>query len=701
MSVVGSSPVPIGHARIDGVEKVRGTAPYAYEHLTDATYLWPITATVARGRVTAMDTAAAESTEGVVTVLTIDNAPRLADTSDGDLTILQTPEVAYRGQLIGAVVAESPEIAREAAASVAVTYDGAPHDTEFRADHPNRYRPEKVNGGFEPTSESGEPDRILDDPPAGTVMVDEWYSTPEEHNNPMEPHTVVATWAPAEELLTLYDSTQSTQGVVSALAPVLGLEPAQIRVIAPHVGGGFGSKGSPHSHDVLAAMAAMRVPGRAVKFAVTRQHMFAYVGHRAPTRSRLRIAADGDGNITALIHEAHTHSAHAKEFAEQAAVSSRMMYTAPNRRTDHHVVPLDVPPPFWFRAPGEAPGMFAGEVAMDELAHAVGLDPIELRLRNEPADDPESGKPWSSRLLVRCLRDGAERFGWDRRRAEPGTTRDGRQLVGYGVAASTYPHMVNPGNEASIAYRNGRYAVRIAATDIGTGAWTALTLIAAEALGIEPEQVDLQIGDSSLPSGSVAGGSSGTSSWGSAIVTAAQRFRTRFGDDPADGAELSAKTDENPDLKKFRIASFGAHFVEVRVDADTGEIRIPRMLGVFSIGRAINPRTVRSQLIGGMTFGISMALHEESVRDPRFGHVVTQDLAEYHVPVHADIADVDAVWLDDPDEHATPMGSRGAGELGIVGSAAAVVNAVYNATGVRVRDLPVHLDDLLEGLPDL
>ncbi len=701
MSGLGSPPAPIGHARIDGVEKVRGTAPYAYEHLTDATYLWPITATVARGRVTAMNTAAAESTAGVVTVLTIDNAPRLADTSDGDLTILQSPEIAYRGQLIGGVVAESPEIAREAAASVTVSYDKAPHDTEFRVDHPNRYRPEKVNGGFETTSESGEPDRILDDPPAGTVVVDEWYSTPEEHNNPMEPHTVVATWAPDEELLTLYDSTQSTQGVVSALAPVLGLEPAQMRVIAPHVGGGFGSKGSPHSHDVLAAMAAMRVPGRAVKFAVTRQHMFAYVGHRAPTRSRLRIAADEDGNITALIHEAHAHSAHAKEFAEQAAVSSRMMYTAHNRRTDHHVVPLDVPPPFWFRAPGEAPGMFAGEVAMDELAHAVGLDPIELRIRNEPADDPESGKPWSSRQLVRCLREGAERFGWDRRRAEPGTNRDGRQLVGFGVASSTYPHMLNPGNEASISYRDGRYAVRIAATDIGTGAWTALTLIAADALAIEPEQVDLQIGDSSLPSGSVAGGSSGTSSWGSAIVTAAQRFRTRFGDDPADGAEVSAKTDENPDLKKFRIASFGAHFVEVRVDVDTGEIRIPRMLGVFSIGRAINPRTVRSQLIGGMTFGISMALLEESVRDPRFGHVVTQDLAEYHVPVHADIADVDAIWLDDPDEHATPMGSRGAGEIGIVGSAAAVVNAVHNATGVRVRDLPVHLDDLLEGLPDL
>ncbi|WP_439032400.1 xanthine dehydrogenase family protein molybdopterin-binding subunit [Gordonia terrae] len=694
MSAIGTS-----HARIDGVAKVRGTAPYAYEHVSDAVYLWPITATIARGRVTSIDSATAQATEGVLLVLTAENAPRLADTSDGDLTILQSPEVSYRGQLIGAVVAETPETAREAAGSVTVTYEQSAHDTEFRTDHPDSYRPEQVNGGFEPSSQDGDPDRVLATLSPDAAHVDEWYSTPEEHNNPMEPHTVVARWEPDPGVLTLHDSTQSTQGVVSTLAPILGLEPDQMRVLAPHVGGGFGSKGSPHSHDVLAALAAFELPGRAIKFAVTRQHMFAYVGHRAPTRSHLRLAADADGRITALVHEAHTHSAHAKEFAEQAAVTSRSMYSAENRRTDHHVVPLDVPVPFWMRAPGEAPGMFAGEVAMDELAHALDLDPIELRLRNEPPEDPETGKPWSSRQLVECLRVGAERFGWDRRRPRPGTHHDGHHLVGLGVAASTYPHMVNPGNTASIHFAGGRYSVRIAATDIGTGAWTTLLLIAADALGVSTDVVDIEIGDSSLPSATVAGGSSGTSSWGSAIVTAAHQFRARFGDDPPEDAELSADAADNPDLDKVTAASFGAHFVEVRVDADTGEIRIPRMLGVFSIGRAINPRTVRSQLIGGMTFGISMALHEESVRDHRFGHIVTQDLAEYHIPVHADIVDVDALWLDDPDEYATPMGSRGAGEIGIVGSAAAVVNAIHNATGVRVRDLPVHLDDLLDALP--
>lgn len=694
MSAIGTS-----LARLDGPAKVTGTAPYAYEHaVDDPVHLFPITAEVARGRIDHIDTADADALPGVLMVLTPDNAARLADTSDGDLTILQTAEVSYRGQLIGAVLAETPEIARHAAGLVSVRYDEQDHDTAFRVDHPQAYQPEKVNGGYPTSSADGDPESVLAS--SAEASVDQWYSTPEEHNNPMEPHTVTAQWDPDGPLLTMYDSTQSPHGVVSALAPVLGLEPEQMRVIAPHVGGGFGSKGAPHSHDVLAAMAAMRLPGRPVKFAVTRQHMFAFVGYRARTASHVRISADQEGQITALAHDAYVQTAKVKEFVEQAAVPSRSMYASPNRHTDHRAIPLDVPVPFWMRAPGEAPGMFAGEVAMDELAEACGIDPIELRMRNEPDSDPETGKPWPSRRLRDCLRSGAERFGWADRPSTPGTRHEGRTLVGIGVASSVYPHMVMPGTEVSIGLgEDGRYRVRTGAADIGTGAWTTLTLIAADALECPPDKIALEIGDSALPHATVAGGSSGTSSWGSAIVTAAHQFRARFGDDPPPGAELTAHAPDNPELEKYTISSFGAHFVEARVDVDTGEIRIPRMLGVFSIGRVINPRTVRSQLIGGMTFGVSMALHEESIRDPRFGHVITHDLAEYHIPVHADIADIDATWLDDTDEHATPMGSRGAGEIGIVGSAAAVVNAIHNATGVRVRNLPVHLDDLLERLP--
>jgi xanthine dehydrogenase YagR molybdenum-binding subunit len=358
-----------------------------------------------------------------------------------------------------------------------------------------------------------------------------------------------------------------------------------------------------------------------------------------------------------------------------------------------------VPVPFWFRAPGECPGTYAAEVAMDELAVACGVDPVELRVINDPDVDPETGDPWSGRHLVECLRLGADRFGWASRNHEPAQVVSGDWYVGLGVASATYPAMMMPGNTARVTYvADGRYRVEIGAADIGTGTWTTLTQIAADALGCEVGAVELRIGDSLLPDASVAGGSSGINSWGSAIVEAARQFRRDHGDPPAIGASTSAEAPENPDSEKYTMQSFGAHFVEARVNRDTGEIRIPRMLGVFDIGRAINTRTLRSQLIGGMTMGLSMALHEESFRDPRFGHVVTQDLATYHFSAHADVADIDAIWLGEVDEHANAMGSRGAGEIGIVGSAAAVVNAVYNATGVRVRDLPVTLDKVLAGL---
>lgn len=690
-SAVGTSTV-----RVDASQKVAGTAPYAYEHqVPHPAYLAPLTSAVARGTIRAIDTDAALSVPGVLAVLTAQNAERLVEPQAGELRVLQSREVAYRGQIVAAVVAETPEIAQQACDLIAVEYDEQSHDVVLRADHPDRYTPEKVNGGFPPDTARGDVDTAL----AGAhTSIDETYCLPEEHNNPLEPHTAVAIWA--EDRLTVYDSTQHPHGVAAALASALGIEQKQVRVIAPYVGGGFGSKGAPHAHDVLTAMAARKLPGRAVKFAVPRRDMFGYTGYRAPTVSRVRLAADRDGRLTAVAHDCVVQSSHVDEFVEQAAVPARTMYATDNLRTTHRVVPLDVPAPFWMRAPGEAPGMFALEVAMDELAHRCRMDPIELRVRNDPAADPESGKPWSSRRLVECLREGGRRFGWNPDDREPGTRRDGRWLVGTGVAAASYPHMVNPGSVAAVRYLGGgRYSVRIGAVDIGTGAWTALTLVAADALGCGPDDVDVEIGDTALPNGTVAGGSSGTSSWGSAIVAAAGEFRKRHGDDPEPGAEASAAAAENPELEHYSIHSFGAHFAEVRVDVDTGEIRVPRMFGMFSVGRVVNPRTARSQLIGGMSFGISMALFEESHRDPRFGHIVNHDLAEYLVPTHADIGDVDAAWLEEDDRHATPMGSRGVGEIGIVGAAAAVVNALWHATGTRVRTLPAQLDDLLPALP--
>ena len=680
--------------RLDGPAKVTGTAEYAFEfRVDDPLYLHPIQSTIARGRVTAMDTGEAQAIDGVAAILTVFDAPRLADTSDGDLTVLQDDQVHYRGQLIGGVLAESAETARHAAGLVRVDYEAEAHDTEVRSDHPRLYAPEKVNPDFPTDTAEGDVEAALRDAP---ITVDQTYTTPHEHNNPMEPHACIAIWDPDGPQLTLYDSTQGVHVVREQMATLFDLDPQQVRVVAKHVGGGFGSKGAPHSHNVLAVMAAQRGGGRPVKLALTRQQMFAIVGYRTPTIQHIRLGAERDGTITAISHDVVEQTATVKEFAEQTAVPSRMLYAGANRKTSHRLAKLDVPVPFWMRAPGECPGTYAVEVAMDELAVACDIDPIELRIRNEPDVDPETGNPWSDRRLVECLRTGAERFGWTPRDPTPGTRRDGEWLIGTGVASAVYPAMVMPGNSARIEHIDeGRFAVQIGAVDIGTGTWTALTQIAADALGCDMETVKLQIGDTELPSASVEGGSSGISSWGGAIVAAAQAFRREHGDTPAVGVATAAEATENEDAENYAMYSFGAHFAEARVSRVTGEIHMSRMLGVFSIGRAINPTTLRSQLIGGMTMGLSMALHEESVRDHRFGHVVTQDLATYHISSHADIPDIDAIWLDSVDEHSNPMGSRGAGEIGIVGSAAAVVNAIYHATGVRVRDLPVTCDALL------
>ena len=518
-------------------------------------------------------------------------------------------------------------------------------------------------------------------------MVDATYTTQPIHNNPMEPHASLAVWDGGD--LTLYDSIQGTWGARRAIAEVFELEPERVRVISHHVGGGFGSKGTPRPQAVLAAIAAQIVE-RPVKVALTRQQLFSMVGYRTPTIQRVRLGAARDGRLRAIGHDAFEQTSTVREFAEQTTLATRHMYAAPDRLTTHRLVALDVPTPSWMRAPGECPGMYALESAMDELAIACGIDPIELRIANEPPEDPEKGIPWSSRNLVACLREGAERFGWADRDPTPGARRDGRWLVGTGVAASTYPVYRSPSQATARIDADGDFTVQIAAADIGTGARTVLTQIAADALGVDPEQVRMEIGDSDFGQAALAGGSMGTASWGSAVVKACKALL-----DQGEGEVTANTADEVKALSKLSRHAFGAQFVEVRVDVDSGEVRLPRVLGVFGVGRVINPKTARSQFIGGMTMGLSMALHEESVMDREFGDYLNHDLAQYHVPVCADIQDIDAAWVEEDDDQLNPMGSKGIGEIGIVGTAAAVANAVFHATGKRVRDLPIRLDRLV------
>ncbi|GFM95444.1 hypothetical protein Sfulv_02550 [Streptomyces fulvorobeus] len=428
------------------------------------------------------------------------------------------------------------------------------------------------------------------------------------------------------------------------------------------------------------------------------------VGHRAPTVQRVRLGADDAGVISALAHEVVTHTSTVKEFVEQAAVPARTMYTSPHSRTTHRVTALDVPSPSWMRAPGEAPGMYALESAMDELACALGVDPVELRLRNEPATEPDSGRPFSSRNLAACLREGAERFGWHGRDPRPASRQEGPLLIGTGVASATYPVLVSPSTASAHAAPDGSYRIRTNATDIGTGARTVLAQIAAAALDTSVDGVTVEIGNSDLPRAPLAGGSSGTASWGWAVHKAATALRDRLrehtGPVPDAGITVTADTgEETAQEPPYARHAFGAQFAEVAVDSRTGEVRVRRLLGVYAAGRILNARTARSQFIGGMVMGLGMALTEGSTMDPVFGDFVESDLASYHVPVCADVPDISAHWIEEDDPHLNPMGSKGIGEIGVVGTAAAIGNAVRHATGARLRALPLTPDKLLPYLP--
>ena len=672
--------------RVDGREKVTGRATYAFEndHELDQAplYCWLVTSTTAKGHVRAIDASEALAHPGVTAVLDHTNAPRMANTDNRELAILQDDRIGYRGQIVAMVLAETIESAREGARLTRVDEDEEPATVNL--EDAEVYKPSEEAVGAEPDTDQGDVDAAL---AAAPVTIDHRYSTPHEQNNSMEPHAATAFYR--DGTLSMWDSTQGVHPVASTLAPMLGLDKDKLRVRAPYVGGGFGNKGVPHPPEMAVALAALWADGRPVKLAVTRQQVYSLTGYRTETRSRIRLGAETDGRITALDHQVTVQSAAVAEFVEHAAKPARMMYAGANRRTSHRVAELDVPIPSWLRAPGEMPGMYALEVAMDDLAVATGIDPVELRIRNEPEIDPETGKPFAGRRLVECLRRGAELFGWQDRPTAPRSTLDGDWWVGTGVASATYPANFFPGNTARVtALADARFHVAIAAVDIGTGSRTALLQIAADALGVPIQDVDLAIADTDLPTATVAGGSAGTGSWGTAIVQAAQQFRTEHGENPAPGATTTATSEGYPDLENYSMHSFGSVFAEVRVHRLTGEIRVPRLQGVYSVGRVINPITARSQFLGGMIMAQSAALYEEAVRDRRTGHFVTQDLASYHVAAHADIGDLHVEWLDDVDERATPMGSRGIGEIGIVGTSAAIVNAAYHATGVRVRDLP-------------
>jgi xanthine dehydrogenase YagR molybdenum-binding subunit len=674
-------------ARVEGRLKVTGEARYAYEHGAEGlAYGWIVQSPIALGRIRDLDAHAALTVPGVLEVLWYGNAPRLeGEIGNGELAVLQSERVAYRGQIVACVLAETLEAASEGASLVEADFEQEQHDVLLRQDHPRLFEPEHVNPAHPSRTERGDPDQALQD---AEVVVDETYSTPAQHNNPMEAHATLALWDAGA--LTLYDSSQGTPTAAAQIAQVFDLPPDRVRVISEHVGGGFGSKGAPRPQAVLAALAAQAV-GRPVKVAVTRQQMFAFTGYRTPTIQRLRLGAGRDGKLTSLVHDAVIQTSTVHEFAEQVAICSRMLYGAANIRTTHRLAALDVPTPHWMRAPGECPGMYALESAIDELAVACGIDPVELRIGNDPERDPESGLQWSSRNLVACLREGAERFGWQPRDPTPGGRRDGRWLVGTGVAASTYPSFRRPSSARARAEVNGHYTVQIGAADIGTGARTVLTQIAADELGAQLEQVHVDIGDSALPFASVAGGSGGTAAWGSAVVLACRGLRERLaaGEEPPVEAEADTAADIESQRDDVSRHAFGAQFAEVRVDMDTGEVRVRRLLGAFAAGRILNPLTARSQFIGGMTWGLSMALHEQSIMDRDFGDYLNHDFAQYHVASCADALDIDAFWVQDEDPNLNPMGSKGIGEIGITGAPAAIASAVYHATGTRIRDLPI------------
>jgi xanthine dehydrogenase YagR molybdenum-binding subunit len=707
--------------RVDGPLKVTGGARYAYEMQQDnVLYGFVVEASIGKGTIRSIDTRAAEKAPGVALILTHHNAPAQGTGNHREAhPVLTGPQVTRYGQPVAFVVAESFEEARAAAYLVDVKYDRSPGKYALGANL-GEARVPKPNDAPAADSAVGDFAHAFAGAP---VQLDVSYTTPLQSHAMMEPHATLAMWE--GEKLVLHTANQMLNQGQHVIATTLGIPVENVRLISPFIGGGFGGKLWVNADAILAAIAARQLK-RPVKIALTRQQIFHVTTHRSDTIQRLRLGTDRDGRILAIGHDVFSGNLPSEQTYEGAALQTRTLYAGPNRLTRHRLVPLDIPVASSMRAPGEAVGLMALECAMDELAEKLHLDPIELRMRNEPSEDPEKHIPYSSRHLIACMQEGARRFGWDKRNVKPGQVRDGRWLVGMGMAAATR------GNPLLLSKANvrldpdGTATVRMAMTDIGTGTYTILAQIAAEMLGLPIERVRVELGDTNFPQAAGSGGSWGAGSSGSALFEACNALRQKLaqaaGMEPAtasyadgsissgeqsrkltdlvgSGMDADGEIQPGRNNKDFSQQSYGAHFAEVGVDQDTGEVRLRRMLGVFTAGRVLNAKTARSQAIGGMVFGVGAALHEEMTLDPRFGYFVNHDLAEYHVPVHADIPPIEAIFLAELDDKSNPLKSKGIGELGICGAGASIGNAVYNACGVRIRHYPITLDKLLPGLP--
>ena len=747
--VPGGKPDPLGErrggligttvSRVDGPLKVRGEARFAAEFpLEGMVYAALVYSTIPKGRVAFFDTAAAEAAPGVVLVLTHRNTPEIkalpffgqaGKAAAGDnLPIFQDDRVHWNGQPVAVVLAETQEQANHAKTLVRVAYEAEPAVTAFDAAKANGlHRAEFAGEALEHTVRDAEAALA-----AAPCKVDAIYRTPRHNHNPIEPHAVTVAWRDGE--LHLHDASQCVSHVAWSLAQAFGIEEDKVRVTSPFVGGGFGSK-TLWQHHVLAAAAA-QVAGRPVRMALSREGVFRVVGGRTVTEQRVAIGARADGHFDAIIHTGVVGMTDHNNVPEPFILATQCLYAADSFKLSVETAHLDTLANTFMRAPGESVGTFALESAVDELAEKLGLDPIELRRRNEPDQDPLLGVPFSSRHLVECYRTGAERFGWDQRRALPGTRREGEWLVGLGMATATYPYQRMPGGAARITLtRGGKANVEIAAHEMGMGTATTTALVAAERLGLPMDRVTVVYGDSALPGIVLAGGSQQTASIGAAVLAAhqelvAELLRLAPAGSPLAGLEpeevvcrdgglckltdpacresyavllgragrdeLAVEGTAPPplELMHWSMHSFGAMFCEARVNAVTGETRVSRFLGSFDCGRILNAKTARSQFRGGIIMGLGLALMEETRLDERNGRIMNPSLAEYHVPVHMDVPEIDVIWTDIPDPHA-PMGAHGIGEIGITGVGAAVANAVYNATGRRVRELPITLDKLM------